>query len=284
MSVELLLSLFVQYGYWIVFVGILLDNAGVPIPGELFLLILGTVARTGDLDLRLGVLVAWAAAMSGDSVAYWLGRLGGERLLHTYCRVTLGSGKCVQKAVAFYQVRGKVAVVFGRFVIGVRAFLFPLAGSARMPYAQFLFFDSLGALIWSGLFILAGYSVGWQVERAHDGYRAGSAILAAVLGVGFATYLLMKLYRRWRHGQGSLRGRMVLRVRKALQPRGDTGLRAFISRPPEIMFAARNGPGPTDQQPLLGGEGVAAREAQARRNAPESPRPPEAPGGADCHD
>lgn len=277
MSVELVLGLFVQYGYWIVFVGILLDNAGLPLPGELLLIALGALARGGDLDLGLGVLIAAAAAMSGDSVGYWLGRLWGDRLLHAYCRVTLGSQKCVQKAVAFYHLRGPVAVVFGRFVVGVRAFLFPLAGSARMPYARFLLFDCFGALIWSGLFVLAGYSIGWQVERAHDGYRAGSAILAAVLGVGFATYLLMKLRRRWRHGPGSLRDRIVVRVKKALRPLGDIGRRTLISRASEIALTGRNGPGPTDRQPLLRGDGGTTREAQARPNASESPGPPAAP-------
>jgi membrane protein DedA with SNARE-associated domain len=219
-SFEFLVSLFIQYGYWIVFVGILLDNAGLPLPGELLLLSFGALARTGHADLALGILVASAAAMSGDSAGYWMGRLGGDRLLRSYCRVTLGSGKCVQKAVAFYYSHGKTAIVFGRFVMGVRAFLFPLAGSARMPYARFLLFDSVGALLWAGLFILAGYSVGWQV---HDRYRVASMIVAGALGAGFAGYFLAKLYRRWRHGPAFLRERAVTRVRKALRPLSSSG-------------------------------------------------------------
>jgi membrane protein DedA with SNARE-associated domain len=238
---ELLISLFIQYGYWIVFAGILLDNAGLPLPGELLLLIFGALARTGHVHLGFGVLVAWLAAMSGDNVGYWLGRLGGERLLHAYCRVTLGSGKCLQKAVAFYHLRGRVAVVFGRFVMGVRAFLFPLAGSARMPYAQFFLFDSAGALVWAGLFVLAGYGLGWQVEGISEGYRTASTTLAGILGAGFAGYLLTKLARRWRHGPGSIRERMVSRVRKALRFREGTTPPVFIPMVSEISLAERNG-------------------------------------------
>ena len=63
MSVELLLSLFVQYGYWIVFFGILLDNAGLPLPGELLLLTFGALARTGHVDLGIGILVASSTAV-----------------------------------------------------------------------------------------------------------------------------------------------------------------------------------------------------------------------------
>ncbi len=241
MTFELLISLFIQYGYWIVFAGILLDNAGLPLPGELLLLAFGALARTGHVDLELGILVAWAAAMSGDSVGYWLGRLGGERLLQTYCRVTLGSGKCLQKAVAFYHLRGRLAVVVGRFVVGVRAFLFPLAGSARMPYAQFLLFDSVGALVWAGLFVLAGYGVGWQVEGISEGYRTASLTLAGILGTGFAGYLLIKFYRRQRHGPASVRERMVSRVRKALRSLEGAILPVFISTACEINLAKGSG-------------------------------------------
>jgi membrane protein DedA with SNARE-associated domain len=214
MSFELFLGLLVQYGYWMVFAGILLDNAGLPLPGELLLLTLGAMAGTGHVDPGLAILVATAAAMSGDSVGYWLGRLGGDRVIRVYCRVTLGSGRCVENAIGSYHRRGKVAIILGRFVIGVRAFLFPLAGSARMPYAQFLLFDSVGALVWAGVFILAGYSVGWRVSEVIQQYRLGAIVLAGALGASFTLYLLMKLCRRWRHGPGSLREQTVTRLRR----------------------------------------------------------------------
>lgn len=275
MSIELLLSLFIQYGYWIVFAGILLDNAGLPLPGELLLLTFGALVRTGDLDWGPGLLAASAAAISGDSVGYWLGRLTGDRVLRTYCRLTLGSGKCVRKAVSYYHHHGKAAVIFGRFVMGMRAFLSPLAGSAGMPFAQFLLFDSLGALIWSGLFILLGYSFGWRLERVHEGYRDGSMMLVTALGVGFAVYLLMKLARRWRHGPGFLRERTIARVRKALRPPSGTGFPALISMPCEMGLVEPNGTGQTDRG-LIPSDDVPCRDTQARRNPGEGPRPPEA--------
>lgn len=221
MGAEFLLALFIQYGYWLVFAGILLDNAGLPIPGELVLMAFGALVRTGHVDAGLGLLVATTAAMSGDSAAYWIGRLGGDRLLDTYCRVTLGSGKCVRRATAFYRLHGSAAVVLGRFVIGVRAFLFPLAGAARMPYSRFLLFDGVGALIWVGVFILAGYSIGGRVEAIYSEYRTGAMILAGALGAAFGVYLVMKLYRRWRRGPASFRGRTIARVETSLRPRLD---------------------------------------------------------------
>jgi len=241
-SLELFLDLFVQYGYWIIFAGILLDNAGLPLPGELLLLTFGALARTGQMSLEGGIILAVAAAMAGDSLGYSLGRLGGDRLLQGYCRVTLGSGRCLERAVAFYKLRGAAAVVFGRFVVGVRAFLFPLAGSARMPYAKFLLFDGIGALTWVSVFTLAGYGLGSQIGSMKERYQTVSAAMAVALGTGIAIYLLVKLYRRWRHGRGSLRGRMISRVEAALRPLPWGAAVPFVT-PPAIAPAEVEGSG-----------------------------------------
>jgi hypothetical protein len=199
-------------------------------------------------------------------VGYWLGRFGGERLLQTYCRVTLGSSRCVQRAVAFYQLRGRAAVVFGRFVVGVRAFLFPLAGSARMPYSQFLLFDGVGAVAWASLFVLAGFGVGWQVAAE---YRTASALLAGILGTGFAAHLLLKLYRRRRHGPAAFRERILARVRYTLPRR-----RASARLPAAASGATNPGgsTGPSSLLPLVGAEDP-SRDAQACPDLSESPRP-----------
>lgn len=208
-----LLGLFVSYGYWILAAAVFLDKAGLPIPGELLLLAVGAVARSGDLNLGLGLLLAAAAAVGGDSAGYWLGRWGGDRLLRTYCRATLGSGRCVEQAVGFYERYGRAAVVFGRFVVGVRAFLPSLAGSARMPIAQFLLYDSVGALLWSSLFTFIGYGFGRQLELIGRSYRAGWTAMIVVLLVGVAIYLAAKVARRWRHGPARLAGEAIGRAR-----------------------------------------------------------------------
>ena len=106
--------------------------------------------------------------------------------------------------------------------MGVRAFLFPLAGSARMPYGKFLLFDSIGALAWVSVFALAGYSLGWQLGSVKEQYRSASAVVAVGLGTCAAVYLLVKLDRRWWHGRGSLRGWIISRVRPSSCEAGST--------------------------------------------------------------
>lgn len=81
--------------------------------------------------------------------------------------------------------------------------------------------SGVGALIWVGVFLLTGYSIGGRVEAIYSEYRTGAMILAGAVGAAFSVYLVMKLYRRRRHGPGSLRGRMISRVRMTLRPRAD---------------------------------------------------------------
>ncbi len=216
MSIEAILGLSIQYGYWIVFVTLLLDNAGLPIPGELLLLIVGALVRNGDLSLGAGLLVASTAAVTGDSLGYWVGRLTGDRALHTYCRITLGSGICVRRAVGYYHHYGRATALVGRFVMGVRGFLSPFAGAAGMPFGRFLLLDSLGALLWAGVFVLVGYTFGWRLDVDQEGNREGSRLLLTVLGVGFGGYLLVKLLRRSRYGPACFRNRTVARVGSVL--------------------------------------------------------------------
>lgn len=183
MSGEFLLGLFTAYGYGIVFGAIILENAGLPIPGELLLLAFGGIARSGQLDLIAGLIVAAGAAVIGDSVSYWGGRWGCGRFLPARFK----AGGPFSPGAAW--------VVFGRFVVGARLFLAPLAGCARMPFAKFLLLDALGCLLWAGSFILIGYLAGGHLGGGAERIRAGLAIGLGVLG---STWLIVRLTRHRR--------------------------------------------------------------------------------------
>jgi membrane protein DedA with SNARE-associated domain len=178
---EALMGLFVAYGYWIVFTAILLDNAGLPIPGELLLVAFGIAARSGHLDLAIGLAVAAAAALAGDSVGYWIGRLGRARL---------------GRAPRFRP--GLASVVFGRFVIGARVLLAPLAGASRMPFARFLVVDAAGCLVWSSAFIVIGYASGVSLEAMEQGLRVMGVAVQSVLLAVLATWAIVRLVLRRR--------------------------------------------------------------------------------------
>jgi membrane protein DedA with SNARE-associated domain len=186
MSAESLLGLLAAYGYRIVFGAILLENAGLPIPGELILLTFGAIARGGELHPIAGLVVAACAALVGDNVAYWGGRWGCGRFLPA-----TSSGRPRFSP-------GPTTVVFGRFVIGARLFLAPLAGCARMPYARFLLFDALGCLLWAGSFILVGYLAGGHLGETHE--RIRTILVAGVAGLAVA-WLIVGFTRSLRSGR-----------------------------------------------------------------------------------
>lgn len=182
MSIETVAQLLAAYGYAIVFVAILLDCAGLPLPGELILLTLGGMAGSGHLNPALGLAVAVLAALLGDSISYGAGRLGGDRLL---ARLRLKN----------LFAPGIVAVVFGRFVVGARIALAPLAGANRMPLPRFLLFDALGAAVWAGAFVLAGYGMRIDlgaIQRHWNSLTFGVEI--AVAGA-ISAYLVTRLAR-----------------------------------------------------------------------------------------
>ena len=183
MTAEILIGLFVAYGYWIVFTAILLDNAGLPIPGELMLLAFGIVAKDGHLDPILGLVIAAVAAMAGDSLGYWIGRLGGDRVL-----ARLGQRPRFRP--------GDASVVFGRFVIGARVLLAPLAGLTRMPFGRFLMFDSVGCLVWAGAFILIGYASGVRLEVMQQGLRVVSVAAQSLIVAALGAWAITRFVRR----------------------------------------------------------------------------------------
>ncbi|HEU4371768.1 MAG TPA: DedA family protein [Methylomirabilota bacterium] len=190
LTAELMVGMFVAYGYWIVFTAILLDNAGLPIPGELLLLAFGAVAKAGHLDPLLGLAVAAAAALAGDSLGYWIGRTSGTRIL-----ARLGRSPRFKP--------GSATVVFGRFVVGARVLLAPLAGFTRMPFRRFLAFDAIGCCAWAGLFILIGYASGATLDVMQQNLRVVTFTAQAVIAAALATWLVTRLVAQRRSSRAA---------------------------------------------------------------------------------
>ncbi|PYN12549.1 MAG: hypothetical protein DME05_21335 [Candidatus Rokuibacteriota bacterium] len=160
MSLELIASLVIAHGYPLLFTIIALDCAFLPIPGELLLLTFGGIAVQAQFDLGIGIAVAALAVLVGDSISYWLGRFGGKRVMNKFRfaqRWTLGAP----------------AVVFGRFVIGARVVVAPLAGARRMPFGRFLLFDAIGATLWAGSRQPGGRAAALDQRGEHDPVHAG---------------------------------------------------------------------------------------------------------------
>jgi len=181
-SLELIASLVIAHGYPLLFTIIALDCAFLPIPGELLLLTFGGIAVQAQFDLGIGIVVAAAAVLVGDSINYWLGRFGGKRVMNKFRFAQRWS-------------LGAPSVVFGRFVIGARVVVAPLAGARRMPFGRFLLFDAIGATLWAGLFVMIGYGARVNLAAVQQHWASAVNMIQFVLIAAVATYLAVKLMK-----------------------------------------------------------------------------------------
>lgn len=160
---ELLRGYFNQYGYWTVAVALLLENAGLPIPGETVLLFASFLAFSEhELSLTWIILVGTVAATLGDNLGYAAGRRGGRPLLDRYKHFFRISDRTVQRGERMFVHYGSAAIFFARFIIGLRIIAGPLAGVLQMRWKQFVLFNFLGAAVWVTSIALAGYFFGSQ--------------------------------------------------------------------------------------------------------------------------
>src|SRR3989449_4071023 len=182
---DFLRGLLVQYGYWAVAATLLLENAGIPVPGETVLLLASFLAFSEHaLDLRWIVVVGTIAATLGDNLGFALGHYGGRPLLERYQRFFRVQPATLERGEQIFARYGSVTVFFARFVFGMRIIAGPLAGVLRMPWRKFLLFHFLGALLWVTVIAGAGYMFGqhWrrfgQELKVFDIAVAGPVLLA----------------------------------------------------------------------------------------------------------
>lgn len=163
---ELLRVYFREYGYWTVGIVLLLENAGIPVPGETVLLFAGFLAFSEhQLQLRYVILLGIVAATLGDNLGYYLGLRGGRRLLIRYRKVFRIRQSTIEKGEELFRRHGAVTIFFARFIFGMRIIAGPLAGTLRMPWKTFVLFNFLGAALWVTVIASAGFAFGTQWDR-----------------------------------------------------------------------------------------------------------------------
>jgi undecaprenyl-diphosphatase len=181
---EWIVALFAKYGYLVVFGGVFLENAGLPVPGETMLLAGAALAHYGHLSLTRVILTAIAAATLGDNLGFAIGRRYGRALAERFgWRIGLTPERLAQFD-GFFQRHGARTVFIARFITGLRVFGAVLAGSSGLRWPTFLFYNAMGAIVWSTAVALAGYSLAysWQTLERWIG-RSGLVGLAAVIAI-----------------------------------------------------------------------------------------------------
>ncbi|HEY9810616.1 MAG TPA: DedA family protein [Halomicronema sp.] len=159
-SLEKIQEIAHHYGYVAVFLGILLENLGLPLPGETITLAGGFLAGSGELNYWFVLGCAILGAGIGGSIGYWLGRYGGWPLLLAFGKLfRIKEKKLLELKDKFSENAGKT-VFIGRFLALLRIVASPLAGIAEMPFLKFMAYNLAGAAAWATVMVTLSFFAG----------------------------------------------------------------------------------------------------------------------------
>ncbi len=182
---DLLRNAVVHYGYWAVGLALLIENAGIPVPGETILLIASFLAYSEhDLQLSWIIVVATIAATIGDNLGFAFGYYGGRPLFERYRAFFRIPETTLNRGENLFARYGAATVFFARFVFGMRIIAGPMAGVLRMPWRKFLVFNFLGAAVWVSVISSAGYLFGRHWGRLEHYIKRFDLIVAIVVVLG----------------------------------------------------------------------------------------------------
>lgn len=170
-----------DYGYAAVALFVLLENVGLPVPGEAVLVTGAIFAATGRLDLTTLALVAFAAAVVGDNLGYALGRFGGRPLVLRLGRRLRVTEEHLDRIHGFFERQGAKVVVAARFLPVLRHLNGIAAGVSTMRWRTFLAANALGAAIWVAVWVTVGTQAGGHVVGVNQVLTRGGPILLALL-------------------------------------------------------------------------------------------------------
>ena len=182
-----------KYGLSLIFLNVLLEQLGLPIPAMPVLVVAGALAVERDLSAPRVLLVAVVASLIADALWYQLGRRYGFRILKVLCRVALSPDSCVRQTTTIFEKWGMPSLIVAKFVPGFSTVAPPLAGAIRARFLSFLFYDGAGALVWAG----AGVAAGMVFHRAIDRGLEFLASIGSRAVVILATALLLFIAVKW---------------------------------------------------------------------------------------
>ena len=182
-----------SYGYLVVFLLVMIESMGVPVPGETALIGAALYAgSTGKLQIEWVIAVAIAGAIIGDNIGYSIGRYGGARVLLRYGhKIRLHEGRLKIGIWLFRRHGGKV-VFWGRFVSILRTWAAFLAGANHMPWKRFLVFNAAGAVVWATLFGVVYYVFGDAIRRLSTAIDVTFGVVGLGLVVAFVVWTRRK--------------------------------------------------------------------------------------------
>lgn len=186
---------FIQYAYAILFLWVLAEQLGMPIPSAPLLITAGTLTATHKINLPLALLSVVLASLISDSIWYNLGQRFGGTVVRLVCRLSMESSTCVRRTEDYFTKHGPASLLLAKFIPGLGSVAAPIAGQTGMKYGIFLAYDSAGILLWGLGYMLVGRFFG-DVLKRNPGALAWTAHFSVLL---FALAVVALLaYRVWK--------------------------------------------------------------------------------------
>jgi len=192
----------------VLFLTVLAEQAGVPIPAIPVLLAAGAVAGDGQANLSVLTGLSVVACLLGDMVWFELGRHRGRQALSLLCRISLEPDACVRRTENLFITHGIRALILAKFIPGLSTLAPALAGLFKVSLGRFFFFNGVGSLLWSASFILLGYVFSDQIGYIGELAMQFGTTAVSIFAVSLGGYLLYK----YLHRQKLLRELRVARI------------------------------------------------------------------------
>lgn len=193
-----ILTLVAQYGLLLVFVNVLLEQAGLPVPAMPTLVVAGALAAAGQLSMPLIVLVAMLACLLSDVAWYAIGRHFGGGALRTLCRISMSPDSCVHRSELQFERWGGQTLLIAKFVPGLSTVAPPLMGALGLRLMTFMVLDGLGSLFWVGLAAGLGYAFSTQIDHVLAALSSIGMLTIELVLVVLALYVVFKWWQRRR--------------------------------------------------------------------------------------
>ncbi len=195
---EALSSPLQHFGVWAIALLIMVEDFGIPVPGETILIAGAIYAGAGRLNVVAVGVAAFIAAIIGDNIGFAIGHFGGRALALRWGKYVFLTEERLNKAEAFFDRRGAIVITFARFVEGLRQANGIIAGITGMHWLRFLIFNAIGAALWVGTWVSLGYLAGDHITTIYHYITVYSYYVLIALAVLVVGYIALRLRRRRR--------------------------------------------------------------------------------------
>jgi membrane protein DedA with SNARE-associated domain len=184
-----------HYGYLAVLGLVLIEDFGVPVPGETVLTLAAVYAGAGRLNIWLVALLGFCGALLGDNIGFAIGHFGGRPLAERYGRYIFLTPERLDKATRFFDRHGGKIIIVARFIEGLRQANGIIAGISGLRWQRFLLFNAIGAALWVAVWTSVGYFSGNHIDTIYSDATRYIKYLAIAAALVIAAYVALRVRR-----------------------------------------------------------------------------------------